>query len=699
MTNGRVDVPCSPAERTRAGRRRSGSGSPAAGARAWLTLWLGLGFTAGLVFAPPSGFAYLADDGIHAPPGYFGALPPEAGGRRTDPTFGTTVKRLSDAVATPNTAFTGRNLIFVMTEYATMSPFNQDNSKLLLMHQSYFALYDGSGNYIRDLPLEVHSGSEPRWSRSDPNVLYYTSGNQLKKYDVATGAVAVVRAFTEYTTVYGSGESDICFDGDHFVLVGDSRDIFVYEISTDTKGPVFDTTGLGGFDSVYLTPDDNVLVNWYTPGEGRYRGVELYDRNMRFLRQVSRWIGHMDVTRDITGEEVLLLVNAGDPQPSANCQNAVVKIRLSDAQSTCLISFDWRLAQHVSAPDGSGWFFVSTYSSADLSPPDGWPTYANEILQIRLDGSEIRRLAHHRSRPFDTYNSTPRAAVSRDGTRLVYSSNWGLQATLGYPIGYTDVYLLAVRIEENEPAVRSICDWFPNHLRLHSGGSAVLAMQPRAQAILPFTGTGVTWLGYRDEWSGFANVYVDGELRATVDTFASPAQARTALVSVTGLAAGAHTLVVEVTGQRNGSSRGSWVWVDAFDVVSSDSGPVRFEQDSPAIWYTCDWFQNRLSLHSGQSAILSMVPGARAIFTFTGTEVSWIGYRDQWSGIASVYVDGFLHGEVDGYAAPDYHAQAVMSRVGGLPPGQHTLVVEVTGRKNPASGGIWVWVDAFEILP
>ncbi len=41
--------------------------------------------------------------------------------------------------------------------------------------------------------------------------------------------------------VNGRGESDICFDGDHLVLVGDYQDVFVYDISTDTKGPVLTT--------------------------------------------------------------------------------------------------------------------------------------------------------------------------------------------------------------------------------------------------------------------------------------------------------------------------------------------------------------------------------------------------------------------------------------------------------------------------
>lgn len=641
--------------------------------------------------------AYLTDSNVHTPPSYFDWLPPEVGGLQPDPVFGTTVKRISNALITPNAGWPGTYLTFIITEYPTVSPFNNDNSRLLLMHQSYFALYDGSGRFIQDL-LDVQSYSEPRWSRRDANVLYYIRGNQLKQHDAATGLSSVVRTFSEYATISGRAEADICFDGDHFVLVGDFRDIFVYEISTDTKGPVLDTGGLGGFDQVYITPDDNVLVGWYARGNGRYQGIELYDRNMNFLRQVAPLLGHMDVTRDVDGSEVLLWINAADPIPPESCQNALVKIRLRDGERTCLATFDWSLAHHVSAPDGNGWVFVSTYSPVDLSPLTQWPAYANEILQIRLDGSEVRRLAHHRSRPFNGYNFQPRAAVSRDGSRIVYSSNHGLQALLSYPQEYSDAYLLGLRVEEheasNEAWVWRTCAWFPYKLPTLSGGRARMTMDPGAYAGIRFTGTGISWIGRRDEWSGIARVWLDYELRATVDTFASPDQRQAVLFSVQGLPPGDHYLQIEATGTRNSSSYGYWVWVDAFDVLS-DAGVVRVEEDAASYW-PCPWFTSKLPQHSGGTATLAMDVGAQLGFVFTGTGAIWIGYRDEWSGIANVYVDGVFQGEVDTYATPT-RAQAVIYRVTGLPPGRHSLIIEVTGRKNPESAAGWIWVDAFEL--
>ena len=90
--------------------------------------------------------------------------------------------------------------------------------------------------------------------------------------------------------------------------------------------------------------------------------------------------------------------------------------------------------------------------------------------------------------------------------------------------------------------------------------------------------------------------------------------------------------------------------------------------------------------------------GAAIAFDFTGTGVSWIGYRDAWSGIAAVYLDGVFQAEVDTYASPG-RAQSVIYAVKGLPLGSHNVTVEVTGHQNPASGGAWVWVDAFDVSP
>ena len=115
-----------------------------------------------------------------------------------------------------------------------------------------------------------------------------------------------------------------------------------------------------------------------------------------------------------------------------------------------------------------------------------------------------------------------------------------------------------------------------------------------------------------------------------------------------------------------------------------------------AVAYSGTWALNTNTNFIGGDSRLSMDAGSRASFTFTGTDVAGIGYRDEYSGIANVYVDGALKGQIDTYVKPS-KAQAQTYSVSGLAMGNHTLVIEVTGTKSAASGGASVWVDAFEI--
>jgi len=44
-------------------------------------------------------------------------------------------------------------------------------------------------------------------------------------------------------------------------------------------------------------------------------------------------------------------------------------------------------------------------------------------------------------------------------------------------------------------------------------------------------------------------------------------KAATVPYSITGLAAGQHVLTIDATGIHNQSAKGSWVWIDGFDIV------------------------------------------------------------------------------------------------------------------------------------
>jgi len=234
-----------------------------------------------------------------------------------------------------------------------------------------------------------------------------------------------------------------------------------------------------------------------------------------------------------------------------------------------------------------------------------------------------------------------------------------------------------------------------------SGDRAVFASASGARATFTFTGTGVSWIGLRCEICGFANVFLDGALVGTIDTYAASRPSTSeALFTRSGLTSGSHTLAIEATGTQNAASGGANVLVDAFDVEGAapggGTGAKRIEENDPAVSYTGTWLTQRREDLSGGSIVEASEANATASLTFSGTEASWIGFKGPWAGIAEVYVDGALKATVDTYS-PTEQAQVMMYSTGSLPAGSHTIMVKGTGTWSSSSASAWVVVDAFDV--
>jgi hypothetical protein len=430
--------------------------------------------------------------------------------------------------------------------------------------------------------------------------------------------------------------------------------------------------------------------------------------SFRFNGTGVRWIGYRDewagVARvGIDGVQQAVIDTYGSPGTSQAVLFASVGLPAGDHTLTIDVTGD-------RGPSSSGsWVWVDAFEVDTVATPTGTPSSTPTATAT--------------ARPTPTVTATP-TATSTVRPTVTATATATTPPTTG-------------RVEQDDPAVVRTGVWYSNSSASagHSGGTAMLSMDVGASAALSFTGTGVRWIGVRDEWSGRANVYVDGQLAAVVDTYASPGQSAAVLYSATGLTAGAHAIRIEVAGTRNASSGGTWVWVDAFDVLSSATptatstatptatatattmptttptatatatptgtappATVRIEQDDPSVVRTGAWYVNNSASagHSAGTAMLSMDVGASATLSFTGTGIRWIGVRDEWSGRANVYLDGQLAGVVDTYASPGQSA-TVLYAATGLSSGAHALRVEVAGTRNASSGGTWVWVDAFDV--
>lgn len=353
--------------------------------------------------------------------------PPPVGYIYRDPKYQTPIVRLTDAVRTPNAA-ADRMLTQCRPEYSTPSPWNLDDSRLLIQYDSYFALHDGNGQYLRTLPFAVNASSEPRWSRKNASNLYYISGNTLMACHCDSGTSVVVKRFDGYSRISGKGEGDVAQDHDRLVLCGDDRFVFIFDAVTGQQFSGLDFAGRS-LDSLYITPDGSgFTATWVGTG-----GIGLFDLNGRFVRQLAVSGSHMDIARDPrNGEAGLLRTNSNDNPALANCGNGIEWVPLADpGRRRCILPLNWALAVHIGCSDAG----LAVVETVEPSPSASQFPYKNELVLVNLDGT-VRPLCTHNS-AFRGYESFPKAAINRRGTKILFGSNWGQGGQ-----DYMDAYLI-----------------------------------------------------------------------------------------------------------------------------------------------------------------------------------------------------------------------------------------------------------------
>jgi len=155
-------------------------------------------------------------------------------------------------------------------------------------------------------------------------------------------------------------------------------------------------------------------------------------------------------------------------------------------------------------------------------------------------------------------------------------------------------------------------------------------------------------------------------------------------------------MVITVSGTT--TSGGGHIIVDAFDVTGgTGSAATRIEDTDPAVSYAGTWVHGTDARATGGTYAEANLAGAVATLSFTGTGVRWLGFRSSNNGKARVSIDGVFMGEVDTYAPSD--ELAVVFTATDLHSKAHSMTVEVTGTRNPASVDSWVVIDAFDVTP
>jgi hypothetical protein len=290
----------------------------------------------------------------------------------------------------------------ITPEYSTICPWNSDNTRLLLLASNpgytldHFILCDGDGQYIRDLPIAANQ--QPRWSRTDPRILYYVQGSSLIRCSPGLMSyVTIEHAFTEYESINSLGKSDISEDGDHFVFQGISKnrapELFVDSLKDGVQSILSPMVGL---NSIYITASNYMVQGTLT---GSYARGELI---------IQGQVPHMDTFHDY-------LVYCSSNDAVLN-KNAVVMVDIfNPGDKHVLMEFDWAYAMHISCCDQQ-FCCVSVYDPKNVLPMQIWQVFYDGQPKVKLcETGGIYR----------DYSSQPHATISRDGTRIVFAVDNG----------------------------------------------------------------------------------------------------------------------------------------------------------------------------------------------------------------------------------------------------------------------------------
>jgi hypothetical protein len=362
---------------------------------------------------------------------------PQVGVAFTDPVFNTALVRLTDA----------RSLKIpgIFPDYAKREAWNVDESLLLLRTGGGDArLYDGA-TYKFIKPLTDIGGEDVFWHSMNPSLILYNPDNTLYSYNIATDERKKIFTFSDYAFANTRGEGNLSRDGRWYAFVGQLydaksgdvtfKDLLVFDLLTNQIASKMALPKIEDFEWVSISPRGNfVVVDYADETAARYRGVEVYDRNFKFIWQKPLGAGHSDLGIDANGDEVLVM----DIYDSNKNVTTLKKIRLADGKETTLLEFSPLFDQHISCRNEQRpeWCFISTFDFTGrlTDSAQTWLAFEDEIFALKLDGSgEVQRIAHHYSRRYSpttpdsdhsNYFAEPHATVSRNGDRILFGGNW-----------------------------------------------------------------------------------------------------------------------------------------------------------------------------------------------------------------------------------------------------------------------------------
>jgi hypothetical protein len=391
-----------------------------------------------------------------------------------DPTFGSIIERIANdrgITAWPAPGIWGTDSRHT---YSVQQPWNSDNTLLIIENRGGATtpmILDGTTYLPEYEPCANYDRYDYRWhpspSRPHEQINVNSAGTELMWFDITT--CTMTRSWTLPITAdygIGSGKGNPSNDG-RFIALGNSSAMFVVDMDPQPPYEPYPNVRIGpvyAFPPESLTtaaPDTFTIDHLSISPSGKYVDVKfgsaddcesfdmhrifevdpgtlalkphnMADASLRcctFQSRPNGWLfplKHADMASDPfdNNEDVLV---GGRSCPTSDL-GPVVKVRLRDGAVTPLTAGNNQSAVfHVSTrnTDRPGWAYVSWYKV------DG-KRFSDEIVAVKLDGSQsVERLCHIHSKSIGCYRCEAHPVPSRDGTRVLFASNWAQDCGAG----------------------------------------------------------------------------------------------------------------------------------------------------------------------------------------------------------------------------------------------------------------------------
>lgn len=347
--------------------------------------------------------------------------------RTRDPAFGTSFVRIT-APGLPLGEGFRCSKRYCTHRYSSAQAWNADQSLLVLENGCEGACFFDGRTYQplfhRDMPNECE------WHPTDPALMICVAAEAVYLWAPRTGQIdSVVPLDGFHHAEFGPYKGNPSLSGERIVVrAQDARGrlvAFAVDIRTGKLHFPIPLDPLPGRnDSCTVSASGQYVVCSQTEDDERetlhvftVEGVPVqhWEENHR--------PGHGDLTVDSDGEDVYVGISKSEPDLFH-----VIKRRLRDGRITDLLPYGQ--VSHASLRNTSrpGWVFLSfsgTRADVEGTPADGKASFFQEVVALKIDGSgELRRLVQTRNAPADYWSET-HASPSPDGSRVIWSTNWG----------------------------------------------------------------------------------------------------------------------------------------------------------------------------------------------------------------------------------------------------------------------------------